>query len=114
MELINNCLVPDITELNRLEIQEDLSEKLNSMNITLESTLKEHSKLEKEMQSDIDSVRVEKAKLDQEIKIKEKQIIENSSEIDVLKKDIEQVIYIIEYILNMLVSIICFIFYIKR
>lgn len=88
-------LVPDVTERNRMEIQGDLSEKLNTMNVDLESTLKDHGKIENTLQSDIDSARVEKAKLDQEIKIKEKQIVENSTEINGLKQDIEQVVYIL-------------------
>lgn len=43
------------------------------------------------MQSDIDTIRVEKANVDQEIKIKEKQILENASEIKKLKEDVDQV-----------------------
>lgn len=62
------------------------------MNDKLESTQREHCEIEKKLQSDIDSMRIEKAKLDQDIKIKEKQIVENTNEIKVLKRDVEQVI----------------------
>lgn len=85
-------LVPDLTEFNRTEVISDLSNNLNSKNNKLESTQKEYRDIEIKFQSNIDSMRVEKAKLDQEIKIKEKQIWENTSEIQKFKKDIEQVI----------------------
>jgi len=89
---INVCLVPDLTEFNRAQVISSLSTNLNSMNDKLESTRKEHREIENKLQSNIDSIRVEKAKLDQEIKIKEKQILENTSEIQKFKKDIDQVI----------------------
>lgn len=84
--------MPDLTEFNRTEVISDLSNNLNSKNNKLESTQKEYRETEIKLQSNIDSMRVEKAKLDQEIKIKEKQIWENTSEIQKFKKDIEQVI----------------------
>lgn len=62
------------------------------MNDQLESTKREHGETEIKLQSDIDSMRVEKAKIDQEVKIKEKQILENTSEIKKLKGAVEQVI----------------------
>lgn len=62
------------------------------MNDKLKSTLKKYNEIEIKLQSCIDTTRVEKAKLDQEIKIKEKQIEKNTSEITKLKKDVEQVI----------------------
>ncbi|XP_025200798.1 DNA repair protein RAD50 [Melanaphis sacchari] len=83
--------LPDLTELNRTEVISNLSNSLNSMNDKLESTQKEHREIETKLQLNIDSMRVEKAKLDQEIKIKEKQIMENTSEIKKLKKEFEQV-----------------------
>lgn len=58
----------------------------------LESTKKEYIENEIKLQSNIDSIRVEKAKLDQEIKIKEKQIMGNTSEIKKLKEVVEQVL----------------------
>jgi len=84
--------VPDLTEFNRTQVISILSNNLNSMNNKLESTQKEHREIENKLQSNIDTMRVEKAKLDQEIKIKEKQILENTSEIQKFKKDIDQVI----------------------
>lgn len=92
------CLVPDLTEFNRTQVISNLSNGLNSMNDKLEFTLKEHREIETKLQSNIDSMRVEKAKLDQEIKIKEKQMLENTSEIKKFKRDIEQVILI--YFIN--------------
>lgn len=86
--------MPDLTEFNRTEVINDLSKNLNSKNDKLESTQKEYREIEIKLQSNIDSIRVEKAKLDQEIKIKDKQIWENTSEIQKFKKDIEQVIKI--------------------
>ncbi|XP_060840875.1 DNA repair protein RAD50 [Rhopalosiphum padi] len=83
--------VPDLTEFNRSQVISNLSKSLISMNDKLESTQKEHREIETKLQSNIDSMRVEKAKLDQEIKIKEKQILENTSEIQKFKKNIEQV-----------------------
>ncbi|XP_029343905.1 DNA repair protein RAD50 isoform X3 [Acyrthosiphon pisum] len=83
--------LPDLTEYNRVQVISNLSNNLSSMNDKLESTQKEHREIENKLQSNIDSIRVEKAKLDQEIKIKEKQILENTSEIQKLKKDIDQV-----------------------
>lgn len=62
------------------------------MNDKLEFIQKENCDTEIKLQSNIDLLRVEKAKLDQEIKIKEKQFLENSSEIKKLMKDVEQVI----------------------
>jgi len=62
------------------------------MNDKLESTQKEHREAETKLQSNIDSLRVEKAKLDQEIKTKEKQIRENTSQIKKFNNDVEQVI----------------------
>lgn len=85
-------VVPDLTEFNRTDVIDNLSLKLKSMNDKFESTQREYGEIEKKLQLDIDSIRVEKAKLDQEIKIKEKQILENTNEIIVLKKDVEQVI----------------------
>uniref|UniRef100_A0A2S2NEI3 DNA repair protein RAD50 n=1 Tax=Schizaphis graminum TaxID=13262 RepID=A0A2S2NEI3_SCHGA len=85
------CIVPDLTEFNRSQVISNLSNSLISMNDKLESTQKEHREIESKLQSNIDSMRVEKAKLDQEIKIKEKQILENTSEIQKYKKNIEQV-----------------------
>lgn len=87
--------MPDLTEFNRIEVIGNLSNKLNLMNDQLQSTQKQHSETEIKLQSDIDSKRVEKAKIDQEIKIKEKQILENTSEIEKLKGAVEQVIKII-------------------
>lgn len=84
--------MPDLTEFNRSQVISNLSKSLISMNDKLESTQKEHREIETKLQSNIDSMRVEKAKLDQEIKIKEKQILENTSEIQKFKKNIEQVI----------------------
>lgn len=84
--------MPDLTEFNRAQVISSLSANLNCMNDNLESTQKEHREIENKLQSNIDSIRVEKAKLDQEIKIKEKQILENTSEIQKFKKDIDQVI----------------------
>lgn len=84
--------MPDLTEFNRIEIIGNVSKEIKSMNDKLESTQKENYETEIKLQSNIDSLRVEKAKLDQEIKIKEKQILENSSEIKKLTKDVEQVI----------------------
>jgi len=84
--------VPDLTEFNRAQVISSLSANLNCMNDKLKSTQKEHGEIENKLQSNIDSIRVEKAKLDQEIKIKEKQILENTSEIQKFKKDIDQVI----------------------
>lgn len=86
------CIVPDLTEFNRTEVIDKLSIKLKYMNDKFDSTQREHGEIEKKSQLHIDSIRVEKAKLDQEIKIKEKQILENTNEIKVLKKDVEQVI----------------------
>ncbi|CAI6346339.1 unnamed protein product [Macrosiphum euphorbiae] len=83
--------LPDLTEFNRAQVISSLSANLNCMNDKLESTQKEHREIENKLQSNIDSIRVEKAKLDQEIKIKEKQILENTSEIQKFKKDIDQV-----------------------
>jgi hypothetical protein len=62
------------------------------MNDKLECIQKENYNTEIKLQSNIDYLRVEKAKLDQEIKIKEKHFLENSSEIKNLSKDVEQVI----------------------
>lgn len=87
-------IVPDLTEFNRTDVIDKLSMKLKSSNDKFEFTQREHSEIEKKLQLDIDTIRVEKAKLDQEIKIKEKQILENTNEIKVLKKDVEQVIKI--------------------
>lgn len=84
--------MPDLTEFNRTKVIGNLSNKLNLINDQLQSTQKEHSETEIKLQSDIDSMRVEKAKIDQEIKIKEKQILENTSEIKKLKGAVEQVI----------------------
>lgn len=86
--------MPDLTEFNRTQVISNLSNGLNTMNDKLKSTQKEYREIETKLQSNIDSTRVEKAKLDQEIKIKEKQILENTSEIKNLKKDVEQVIKI--------------------
>lgn len=61
------------------------------MNDKLDFTKKEHCTIENKLQSDIDLIRVDKAKLDQDIKIKEKQILENTSEIKKLKEAVEQV-----------------------
>jgi len=61
---------------------------------TLQSTQKEHSEIEIGLQSNIDSMRVEKAKLEQQIKMKEKQINDNNREITKINNDVEQVIYI--------------------
>ncbi|KAE9545442.1 hypothetical protein AGLY_000985 [Aphis glycines] len=83
--------LPDLTEFNRIQVIHNLSNSLNSMNDKLECTLKEHREIETKLQSNIDSMRVEKAKLDQEIKIKEKQMLENTSEIKKFKRDVEQV-----------------------
>lgn len=96
-------LVPDLTEFNRTNVIDKLSMKLKSMNDEFESTQKELGEVEKKLQYDIDSVRVEKAKLDQEIQMKEKQILENTNEIKALKKDVEQVTAILKlfiYIYN--------------
>lgn len=85
----------NLTEFNRSEVIGNLSKKINSINDELESTQKEHGEMEIKLQSNIDSMRVEKAKIDQEIKIKEKTIDENISEITRLKKYVERVIKII-------------------
>lgn len=90
--------MPNLTEFNRTEVIINLSNKLNLMNDQLQSTQKQHSETEIKLQSDIDSMRVKKAKIDQEIKIKEKQILENTSEIEKLKGAVEQVITIILWI----------------
>lgn len=87
--------MPELSDLNRTEIVDNLSKKLNSMNNELESTQREHCEIEKNLQSNIDLLREEKAKLDQEIKIKEKQIFENTSEIKKLKEIVEQVIFLL-------------------
>lgn len=87
--------MPALTECNRIEVTQNLSKELQSMNDKLESIQKENCGTEIKLQSNIDSLRVEKAKLDQEIKIKEKHVLENSSEIKKLMKDVEQVIQII-------------------
>jgi len=84
--------VPNLTESNRLEVINNVLGKINFMNDKLKSTLKKYNEIEIKLQSCIDTTRVEKAKLDQEIKIKEKQIEKNTSEITKLKKDVEQVI----------------------
>lgn len=86
------CLVPKVSEFNSLEVIDELSKKINFINDKLESTQKEHIENESKLQSNIDSLRVEKAKLDQEIKIKEKQILGNINEIKKLKEVVEQVI----------------------
>lgn len=87
--------VPNLSEHNRLVVINDLSNEVKSKNDILESTLKEYNKIEIQMQTNIDTTRVENAKLDQEIKIKEKQIVENTSEIKKLKEVVEQVTKII-------------------
>jgi len=71
----------------------DLSKKLSSLHSELQSTQKEHLVTENKLQLSIDSFREQKAKLDQEIKIKDKQIKENTSEINKIKDDVEQVIF---------------------
>lgn len=84
--------MPKVSEFNSLEVIDELSQKLNFINDKLKSTQKDHAENEIKMQSNIDSLRVEKAKLDQEIKIKEKQIVGNISEIKKLKEVVEKVI----------------------
>lgn len=83
--------VPNLTESNRSEIVGSLSKKVNIVHDKLQTTQKEHGEIEIKLQSKIDLIRVEKAKLDQEIKIKEKQIKENTTEIKKIKDDVEQV-----------------------
>lgn len=67
---------------------------MSSLHSELLSTQKEHQIIENNLQSNIDSFREQKAKLDQEIKIKEKHIKENNSEINKIKDDVEQVIFL--------------------
>lgn len=62
------------------------------MHNELQSTEKEHGQIATKLQSKIDSFREEKAKVDQEIKIKENQIKENMADILKMKDDVEQVI----------------------
>ncbi|VVC25617.1 Hypothetical protein CINCED_3A008104 [Cinara cedri] len=83
--------LPDLFEHNRREVITDLSNEINSKNNKLESTKKEHKQIEDQMQIHIDTTRVEKAKLDQDIKIKEKQIVDNTFEIKKLKEVVEQI-----------------------
>lgn len=103
-------LVPNLTETNHSEVVDDLSKHINSMIDKLETTQKEHSEIEIKLQSNIDSMRVEKAKVDQDIKIKEKQIDENTSEITKLKKNVEQVIQIIFRAFIHFISMNCYIY----
>lgn len=70
---------------------DNLLKKLNTMRNELQSTEKEHGQIEVMLQSKIDSFREEKAKVDQEIKIKENQIKENMADILKMKDDVEQV-----------------------
>lgn len=81
----------DLSEHNREEAIRDLSIEIKSKNDNLELTQNEHSKIEIQMQTNIDTTRVEKAKLDHEIKIKQKQFIENTSEIVKQENIVEQV-----------------------
>ncbi|XP_025414138.1 DNA repair protein RAD50 [Sipha flava] len=87
-------ILPALTKFNRIEVIRILSNELKSMNDKLECIQKENYNTEIKLQSNIDYLRVEKAKLDQEIKIKEKHFLENSSEIKNLSKDVEQVKYL--------------------
>lgn len=70
------------------------------MHNELQSTEKEHGQIEVKLQSKIDSFREEKAKVDQEIKIKENQIKENTADILKMKDDVEQVINFLCLIFN--------------
>lgn len=96
----------DLSEHNRGEAIRVLSNDIKSKNDNLDSTQNEHSKIEIKMQTEIDTTRVEQAKLDHEIKIKQKQIIENTSEIIKQQNLVEKVTKMILSMLNSLFLIV--------